>query len=221
MSLLHLGLSRTRSLDFWRRFFLLNVGLMCYGLAIALMLHAGIGLDPWSVFHVGLSKLSGLTYGEVSVLVGAAILGLSYLLFRSVPGLGTILNMLLIGPWVDFYNAKPWLPTAHGYLWGIPQFMVGVMLLGMASGLYISVRFGAGPRDGFVLGLAKKLGLSIRVARGGLELSVLIAGYFLGGPPGLGTVLFAVTVGVFMQFFLRLFGYRQPADITPSPQVAD
>jgi uncharacterized membrane protein YczE len=221
MSLIRLGLTRTRSLDFWKRFFLLNVGLMCYGLAIALMLHAGIGLDPWSVFHVGLSKLSGLTYGEVSVLVGAAILGLSYLLFRSIPGLGTICNMLLIGPWVDFYNAKPWLPTAHGLAWGTGQFMVGVVLLGMASGLYISVRFGAGPRDGFVLGIAKTLRLSIRVSRGGLELSVLIVGFLLGGPPGLGTVLFALTVGIFMQFFLRLFGYHQPVETAASPQAAD
>lgn len=207
------------SLSFWRRFLQLNSGLMIFGLAISLMLKAGIGLDPWSVFHEGMSKQTGLSFGRITQLVGLLLIVLSYLLLRSKPGLGTALNMLLVGPWVDFYRLQPWIPEAQGWLWGISQFMVGVILIGLASGLYIAANFGAGPRDGFVLGLALRLKRSIRLSRAGLELLVLTAGFSLGGPPGLGTVLFALTVGVFMQFFLRLFRYQASALQTSQTSV--
>lgn len=215
------GLAKTLTFNFWRRFLQLQLGLMIFGLAIAVMRKAGIGLDPWSVFHVGLSEQTGLSFGRITQLIGLVLLGVEFLLFGIRPGLGTILNMLLVGPWVDFYYAQAWLPEAQGLLWGIAQFMLGVMGVGLASGLYIAARFGAGPRDGFVLGLAERIKQSIRVTRGGLELTVLVLGYLLGGPPGLGTVLFALTVGQFMQFFLWLFRYKKPASKKPMPQAAD
>jgi uncharacterized membrane protein YczE len=193
---------------------------MLFGLGIALMLGANIGLDPWSVFHQGLATQTGLSFGRVTQLVGLGLIAVSFLALRVRPGLATVLNMLLVGPWVDFYRAQPWLPNAEGWLWGVGQFMVGVVLVGLASGLYIAARFGAGPRDGFVLGLSLKLNLSIRLTRSGLELLVLGVGFLLGGPPGLGTVLFALTVGYFMQRFLRLFRY-QHGPVTPAANPAD
>jgi uncharacterized membrane protein YczE len=203
---------------FWRRLLQLNLGLMLFGLGIAVMLKAGIGLDPWSVFHEGLANQTGLSFGRVTQLTGVLLIALSFALLRVKPGLATVLNMLLVGPWVDFYRAQAWLPTAEGWLWGVLQFMAGVVLVGLASGLYIAARFGAGPRDGFVLGLSLKLGLSVRLTRSGLELLVLVSGFLLGGPLGLGTVLFAVTVGYFMQRSLRLFRYQHgPSVPTASP----
>lgn len=212
--------SLMRTPDAWRRLVQLNVGLMLFGLGIALMLGANIGLDPWSVFHQGLATQTGLSFGRVTQLVGLGLIAVSFLALRVKPGLATVLNMLLVGPWVDFYRAQPWLPNAEGWLWGVGQFMVGVVLVGLASGLYIAARFGAGPRDGFVLGLSLKLNLSIRLTRSGLELLVLGVGFLLGGPPGLGTVLFALTVGYFMQRFLRLFRY-QHGPVTPAANPAD
>lgn len=217
--LLARGLHQASSLAFWRRFVQLNLGLMLFGLGIAVMLRANIGLDPWSVFHEGVSVHVGLSFGRVTQLIGLVLIAVSYFLLHIKPGLGTVLNMLLIGPWVDLYRAQPWMPSPESWAWGICQFMIGVMLVGLASGLYIAARFGAGPRDGFVLGLSARLGKSVRLTRGGLEFSVLILGFLLGGPPGLGTLLFAFTVGIFMQYFLRVFRYRehvvaagQPAD---------
>lgn len=198
-------------LDFWRRLVQLNLGLMLFGFGIALMLKAGIGLDPWSVFHEGLALQTGLSFGRITQFTGILLIVLSVALLRVKPGLATVLNMLLVGPWVDFYRAQAWLPSAEGWLWGVVQFMVGVVLVGLASGLYIAAHFGAGPRDGFMLGLSLKLGLSVRLTRSGLELLVLVSGFLLGGPLGLGTVLFALTVGYFMQRSLRLFRYRSSA----------
>lgn len=206
--------------NLWLRLLQLNLGLMLFGLGIALMLKAGIGLDPWSVFHEGLANQTGLSFGRVTQLTGVLLIALSFALLRVKPGLATVLNMLLVGPWVDFYRAQAWLPTAEGWLWGICQFMAGVVLVGLASGLYIAARFGAGPRDGFVLGLSLRLGLSVRLTRSGLELLVLVSGFLLGGPLGLGTALFAITVGYFMQRSLRLFRY-QHGPVTPAANPAD
>lgn len=214
------GLTRVTSPRSWLRFLQLNVGLMLFGLGISTMLKAGIGLDPWSTLHEGLSLQTGLSFGRIAQLIGLGLIVLSFFLFRVKPGLGTMLNMLLVGPWINLFRAQAWLPTAEGWVWGVVQFMVGVALVGGASGLYIGARFGAGPRDAFVLGLASRLRRSIRAARSVLELLVLILGFSLGGPAGLGTVLFAVSIGAFMQFFLRVFGYEKPQPVT-APGAAD
>lgn len=202
---------------FWRRFLRLNLGLMLFGLGIALMLRAGIGLDPWSVFHEGVSGQTGLSFGRVTQLAGVVLIALSYGLLRVRPGLGTFMNMLLVGPWVNLFRVQPWLPSAEGLAWGAAQFMLGVALIGLASGLYITARLGAGPRDAFVLGLSLRFGSSIRLTRAGLELGVLATGFLLGGPPGLGTLLFALSVGYFMQASLALFGYKHAPAARPSP----
>ncbi len=191
---------------------------MVFGLSISLMLRAHIGLDPWSALHEGLSERTGLPFGRVTQLVGLLLIVFSFFVLRQRPGFGTALNMLLVGPWIDFFEAQRWLPSIPEGTWlaGIGIFVLGIILTGLAIGLYITAQFGAGPRDDLVLGSALKLGRSIRLTRGALEFTVLAAGFLLGGSVGVGTVLFALFIGPVMQFFLRLFRYEPK----PKPDVA-
>ena len=189
---------------------------MVFGLSISLMLRAHIGLDPWSALHEGLSERTGLPFGRVTQLVGLLIIVFSFFVLHQRPGFGTALNMLLVGPWIDLFEAQRWLPNIPEGAWvlGVVTFTLGVVLTGLAIGLYITAQFGAGPRDDLVLGGALKLGQSIRLTRGIIEFTVLVAGFLLGGSVGVGTVLFALLIGPVMQFFLRLFRYE------PKPVVA-
>lgn len=193
----------------WQRLLKLNIGLMLLGYAIALMLEAHVGLGPWNVFNEGLSKVTGISYGRGTQLIGVVVLGLSMLLAHTRPGVGTIVNMLIVGPWVDLFRWLPAVPSTHALAPGLALFMVGTLLSGAATGLYITARLGAGPRDGLALGIADRLHVSVRAARMGLEFLVLVTGWFMGGQVGLGTVLFALAIGPTMQFFLRLFGDRR------------
>lgn len=192
--------------EFWRRLAKLNLGLMTLGLGIAVMLEADIGLGPWTVFHQGVSLVTGISFGRAMQGVGLIVLLLSVVLTRVRPGLGTALNMLLVGPWVDLFRSLPVMPHASPYPWQVAQFLAGLCLQGIGTGLYITARLGAGPRDGLVLGLARLTRVGVRVTRTGLELLVLVTGWLMGGQVGLGTVLFALGIGPLMQFFLRLFG---------------
>lgn len=187
---------------------------MLFGLAISLLLRANIGLDPWSVLHEGLSEGTGLAFGQTTQLVGLGLIAFNFAVLKLRPGVGSVLNMLLIGPWIDLFGRLP-LPEVPPGAWaaGVALFVGGIALLGLASGLYITARFGAGPRDDLVLGSALRLRRSVRVTRGGIELTVLAAGFLAGGSVGLGTVLFALLVGPTMQFFLKVFRY----DHEPEP----
>lgn len=182
----------------------LNVGLLAFGLSVALMLSADIGLGPWDVFHQGTAHHLPITIGQVMVLAGLALLLVSMLLAGVRPGLGTVLNMALIGPWVDLFLAQPRFPHGEGWLDGGAIFASGLVLNGLATGLYITAGLGAGPRDGFALALAERLGTRVRYARTGVEACVLLTGWFLGGTVGVGTVVFALAIGPLMQWGLRL-----------------
>ncbi len=193
------------------------LGIASLGLAIAVMLSAGIGLGPWDVFHQGLARTLGLTFGQVLVGVGFAILAVAWLTTRERPGPGTFINMILVGPSVDLYLRSGLVPSPESWWLGAIQMVVGTALAGLGAGLYISARFGAGPRDTFVLGLARVFGRSIRVARTGLEITVLILGWLLGGTAGVGTLLFAVLIGPFMQASVRTFGRFDPRKVQRAP----
>lgn len=205
-SLLHAATRPLTRPSFWGRFLQYQAGVMLLGLGLAVMLEAHVGLGPWGVFHEGLSGVTGLSFGRILQLVGVAVIGIGWWLTGQRPGFGTIVNMLLVGPWVDLFRAQSWLPSTHALLPGVLQFVAGTAVIGLATGLYITAGLGAGPRDGLVLGVARKLEFSIRRARTLLELTVLAAGFLLGGPVGLGTILFAVLVGPAMQLSLWLFG---------------
>ncbi|MGH9273231.1 MAG: YczE/YyaS/YitT family protein [Acidimicrobiales bacterium] len=173
-------------------------GLVLFGVGIALMVRADLGLGPWDVLHQGLSERADLAIGNVTILVGLAVL-LLWLPIRQRLGLGTILNVLLIGLVADATLAVLDAPEP---LWTRVAFLVvGVFVFGPGSGLYIGAGLGPGPRDGLMTGLARG-GRSVRVVRTGIELTVLAVGAALGGSVGVGTVLFALSVGPNVHWFL-------------------
>lgn len=187
---------------FWLRFVQLQAGLILYGVAIALMLRANLGLEPWGVFHEGVALRTGWSFGAVTIVVGALVL-LLWLPLRQKPGVGTICNIVMIGLSVD---ASLWfVTTPDGYLGRFAMLTSGIVLCGAAAGAYIGAGLGPGPRDGLMTGLVRVTGLSIRLVRTLIELAVLAAGWLLGGTVGLGTVLFAVAIGWPIQFFLPIF----------------
>jgi uncharacterized protein len=194
-----------RAVLFAVRLLQVNVGLAIFAVGIALMLRAGIGLGPWDVFHQGLSLRTPLSVGQAMILAGLTLLLLSMTLAKVRPGLATLLNMLLIGSWVDLFMGLPGFPEARHWWDGGLMFGIGMVLNGIATGMYITAGLGAGPRDGFALALAKRLGVTVRRARTLVEVVVLSSGWLLGGNVGVGTVAFALAIGPLMQWGLGLF----------------
>jgi uncharacterized membrane protein YczE len=185
-----------------RRLIQLYVGLALYGASSALLVEAGLGLEPWNVLHQGLAELTGLTIGVVSIIVGAAVL-LLWIPLRQRPGLGTVSNVFVVGLAMDGTLAV--VPDVHSLAVRIPLLLSGIVLNGVATGLYIAARFGPGPRDGLMTGLHRSTGRSIRLMRTVIEVAVVATGFALGGTVGVGTVLYAVSIGPLAQLFLRAF----------------
>ena len=190
-----------------RRLTQLYIGLLLYGLAGALQVRSRLGLDPWDVFHQGLARHLGLAIGTVLILVGAAVL-LLWIPLRQLPGLGTLSNVVLIG--VSMNVSLQLLPAEGGMAGRVASMVCGVALCGVATGLYIGARFGPGPRDGLMTGLAARTHRSIRLTRTVLEVSVLGVGWLLGGTVGIGTLAFAVAIGPLAQVFIPMFDVRPP-----------
>ncbi|WKX74529.1 YitT family protein [Streptomyces sp. XD-27] len=183
---------------------------------MAMQLRATLGLDPWDVFHQGVAERTPLSFGTVVIVVGAAVL-LLWIPLRQRPGLGTVSNVFVIGLAVD---GGLWLlPEPDSLAVRIPLLVAAIVLNGVATGLYISARFGPGPRDGLMTGLHKRTGRSIRLMRTGIEVTVLATGFLLGGPIGVGTVAYALAIGPLSQFFLRIFAIPDPEG-AHSPVVA-
>ncbi|MFD7444907.1 YitT family protein [Streptomyces sp. NPDC059909] len=186
----------------FRRLLQLYLGLALYGASSALLVRGGLGLEPWGVLHQGLAERTGLTIGVVSIIVGAAVL-LLWIPIRQKPGLGTVSNVFVIGVAMDATLAL--VPDAHGLAAQIPVMAAGILLNGVATGLYISARFGPGPRDGLMTGLHRLTGRSIRLVRTAIEVAVVATGFVLGGSVGVGTVVYALSIGPLAQLFLRVF----------------
>jgi uncharacterized membrane protein YczE len=194
-----------------RRLVSLYVGLVLYGSATSLMIASNLGLDPWDVFHVGLARILGLGVGTVVILVGAAVL-LCWIPIRQKPGLGTVSNVILIGASV---TATSWIPHPHA-LW--LRWLVGVsgiLMVGVASGLYLGSRTGPGPRDGIMTGLVARWDGrwygSIRLVRTLIEVTVLLVGFAMGGKVGWLTLVYAVTIGPIMHVTIPMFATPDPA----------
>ena len=169
----------------------LLAGLVLFGLAMALLLESRTGLDPWNVFHQGVARHTGLTIGQVTVLSSLALLAL-WVPLRQRPGLGTVANAIVVGPVVDLGIA--WIPTAHGTAEQAAFMVTAILASAIATGLYVGAGWGPGPRDGLMTGLAAR-GIPLGAARAGIELSVLVVGWLLGGSVGVGTVAFALAIG--------------------------
>ncbi|MFC7220624.1 YitT family protein [Streptomyces polyrhachis] len=201
-----------------RRLVQLYAGLLLYGASCGLTVDAGLGVDPWDVFHQGVAERVGLSIGTVSIIVGALVL-LLWIPLRQRPGLGTVSNVVLVGASMDAAMALT--PDAHSLPYQIPLLLAGIVLNGAATGLYITARFGPGPRDGLMTGLHARTGRSIRAMRTLIEVTVLATGWALGGTVGVGTVLYAVAIGPLSQYFLRAFTIdRNRPDPAPRPAKA-
>ncbi|MDP5310638.1 hypothetical protein P8A21_05965 [Streptomyces poriferorum] len=185
-----------------RRLIQLYAGLALYGASSALLVVAGLGLEPWGVLHQGLAEHTGISIGAVSIIIGAIVL-LLWIPLRQRPGLGTVSNVFAVGLAMDGTLAL--VPEVHGLVARAGVMVAGIVLNGVATGLYIAARFGPGPRDGLMTGLHRRTGRSIRFVRTAIEIAVVVTGFLLGGSLGAGTVLYALAIGPLAQFFLRFF----------------
>ncbi|MCD9899933.1 hypothetical protein LUR56_07065 [Streptomyces sp. MT29] len=197
-----------------RRLVQLYVGLTLYGASSALLVRAELGLEPWGVLHQGLTELTGISIGVVSIIVGAIVL-LLWIPLRQRPGLGTVSNVFVVGLAMDGTLALVGDLVDYGVR--IPVLVLGIVLNGVATGLYIAARFGPGPRDGLMTGLNRVTGRSIRLMRTAIEVAVVVTGFLLGGSLGAGTVLYALAIGPLAQLFLRVFELPAPAPVTVTP----
>jgi uncharacterized membrane protein YczE len=183
------------------RYVQLFVGLILFGVSMALLVRSELGLSPWDVFHQGLSVATGLTIGVCTILTGVVVLLLCIPL-RQRPGVGTVANVIVIGLTVDAVLLA--LPITEDLALRWTYLVAGIVLNGIATGAYIGAGLGPGPRDGLMVGLARG-GRSIRVVRTAIEITVLAIGWLLGGTVGIGTVLFALAIGPIIHLTLPAF----------------
>ena len=195
------------------RLVLLLAGLLLYGFSSGLMLQAGLGQMPWAVLHQGLSRTFGLSIGTWTILVGVLVL-LAWIPLRLRPGVGTLGNVLVLGLALDATLAL--VPAPATLSARVPLLLAGVVLNGVATGAYIGAGLGAGPRDGLSTGLAAR-GLSLRVVRTSIEVGVLATGWALGGNVGVGTVLYALTIGPLTHRTIPALRLRARAEAGPPP----
>jgi uncharacterized membrane protein YczE len=189
------------------RFAQLAAGLVLFGASLALLVRSRLGLDPWDVFHQGLSVTTGLSIGTCTIATGVVVL-LLWIPLRQRPGVGTVANVILVGLSLDAVLLL--IPATEGLMLRWTYLVAGIVLNGVATGAYIGAGLGPGPRDGLMVGLARG-GRSIRVVRTAIEVSVLVAGWLLGGTVGVGTVLFALSIGPLVHLTLPFFDRRARA----------
>lgn len=185
-----------------RRLLQLYIGLVLYGVSTALFVHANLGADPWDVFHLGVAKQLGISFGTVIILTGTAVL-LLWIPIRQMPGLGTVSNVIVLGLAADATLAV--LPPLESLVARSALLVVAIVLNAIATGMYIGAGFGPGPRDGLMTGLHARTGWSLRGIRTAIELSVLLIGCLLGGKFGVGTVIYALSIGPLIQLCLPWF----------------
>jgi uncharacterized membrane protein YczE len=181
----------------------LSAGLVLFGASLALLVRSELGLDPWDVFHQGLSVATGLSIGVCTIVAGVVVLLLWFPL-RQRPGIGTVANVILVGISLDAILLL--LPTTDAPALRWTYLVSGIVLNGIATGAYIGAGLGPGPRDGLMVGLARG-GRSIRFVRTAIEVSVLVVGWLLGGTVGIGTVLFALTIGPIVHWTLPMLSH--------------
>lgn len=184
----------------------LFLGLFLYAAGIVFTINASLGLSPWDVFHQGLSKNIHITMGQANIIMGFLIIIANTILGERI-GWGTISNMLFIGMFMDILMLNHLIPFFNNVILRIAMMFLGMFTIGTATFLYIGSGLGSGPRDGLMIALTKKTGRSVRFIRNSIELTVLVAGYFLGGSVGIGTAIMALTIGYFVQFAFKVFRF--------------
>ena len=197
-----------------RRLAQLYAGLLLYGASLALQIRAGLGLDPWDVFHQGVAEHVGWSFGTVVIVVGALVL-LAWVPLRQRPGFGTVSNVIVVGLAVD--TALAVLPAAGPAPVAAAMLIAGVGLNALATAAYIGAGLGPGPRDGLMTGLVRRTGASVRRVRTCIEVTVLVVGALLGGTVGIGTVLYALAIGPLVHALLPRLAVAPPAPAVPAP----
>jgi len=188
---------------FLRDFVVIQFGFALFGFAIATLIRANLGTSPWVMLEVALSQISGLTPGTLSVIIGFVVLVVA-LILRERIGWGTLGNILFIGPWEDLgLSIIP--PVEDSLLVQLAMLLAAVIMIGMASAIYIGVEAGAGPRDSLMLAVKRISGWSLRRARGSIEVVIVSLGWLLGGPAGIGTVIWAFLIGPAVQLGFKVF----------------
>ena len=182
----------------------LLLGLYLVGLGLAMMIHTGLGVPPWDVLSQGVQVQTGWSFGFSAVVISAIVL-LIWIPIKQQPGIGTIINAILIGPFADLN--EPLMPELDGWLTNLLWMVLGLLAVALGAGLYISANLGAGPRDGLMVGLTRVSGWPFWIIRTIGESLVLITGWLLGGTVGIGTALFAVAIGYLMQISMKMFGF--------------
>ena len=205
-------LAQLRAGRIGRRLVQLYAGLLLYGFSIALMVRAHLGLAPWDVLHSGLTGHLPIDIGQALVIVSFVVM-LAWIPLREMPGIGTISNALVIGLSTDAFLAV--LPPLHSIGVRAGLLLAAIALQGLATAAYIGAQLGRGPRDGLMTGLARRTGRSLRLVRTAMELTVVVVGLLLGGVAGLGTVLYAVSIGPLSQALLPpLLVDLPPSDVS-------
>lgn len=201
-------LTRWRARTQWRgrplSVFLLMMGLWLFGTGEALLINAGIGVSPWTVFAQGVSVRTGLAIGFATALTSTAVLAL-WIPLRQKPGLGTVSNIVVVAAGLEVMMFV--VPIPHAFAGQLLQCVIAVAIIGLGSGFYLTAGMGPGPRDGWMTGLHNRFGWPVWVIRFGIEIAVLVIGWFLGGTVGLGTLIFALFVGPFVGYGLRFCGW--------------
>ncbi len=188
---------------FPRDFLVIQIGLMLYGLSIAILIRGNLGTGAWAVLEVGLAQLVNVTPGTMAVISGFVVLS-GALILREKIGWGTLANILSIGPWMDFHLW--YIPSVEDNLLLQSTMLLGaIFIMGIASAIYIGVDAGAGPRDSLMLAVHRTTGLSVRLARAIIEVTVFTIGWLIGGPAGVGTLVFALLIGPAVQLGFRIF----------------
>ena len=201
-----------------RRITQLLIGLAMYGISLAMFIRAGLGLDPWDVFHQGVSQKTGFSIGVVVIAVSFLVL-LLWIPLRQMPGIGTIANAVLVGLFADL---GLWLIPEFSHLGGQIAMLAGAVILnGIASACYIGARLGPGARDGLMTGLVRRTGWSVRLVRTGIEVVVLAVGFLLGGSVGVGTVVYALAIGPIVQVLLPKFMVPERAKTTAPTEAVE
>ena len=192
--------------QFFIRLLRLVLGLFLYALGIVITMNAHIGYAPWDVFHAGFAKTIGMNIGTASIITGVIIVIIT-LLFGEKLGLGTVLNMVLIGVFLDILLGFHIIPVASNFVFGIIMIIVGLFIIALASFFYIGSAFGAGPRDSLMVALTRKTGLPVGVCRGTIELLAVFVGWMLGGMIGIGTIISAFVIGFCIQTTFKLLKF--------------
>lgn len=188
------------------RYFKLILGLFLIAASKVITINASLGYPPWDVFHQGIANILNIKIGTVIIIVGVIIVGIG-ILFGQRPGIGTILNMFLIGVFINIIMTIKLMPVFANVYIRLLTVFISMIIMGLGSYLYIGAGFGAGPRDGLMLILLEKTNKSVSFIRNSIEIMVLVIGYLLGGPVGVGTVIVSLGLGFAIQFVFNLFKF--------------